>query len=653
MKHLLPAFAFLPLLANAQNDCTHATPITPGIHSAPVVAGVPPTNICVGAVAGSAGLWYSYTSSVDTAVTLSTHVEGYPDQDTRVHVYMGTCGALVCLAGDDDAGSGNSSIVSFSVEAGTTYYIVFDSYWSTAAFHFEVMEVDLPDPPAGMVSWSSTLINGGGNIMGVVDMNNDGLDDAVAPGYTSFSVAHQQAGGGFVITSYPTTAAVNQASWSFAIGDWDSNGHRDLLYGGGSGATFMKADATGTAYTQVTFPQYIFCQRTNFVDINNDGHLDAFSCHDVDANVAFLNDGNGNLSFNQGGYGTTCGNYGSIWTDMTNDGVMDLFVAKCGCDPQDLLMTNNGSGVCTNLAPSLGLNDSHQSWSSAWGDFDNDGDMDAFVGSSGGGVHKLLRNNNDGTFTNVTAGSGMDNFGGSSIEWTTHDFNNDGWLDILGGGALHYNSGNMTFTHDATAPGNNAIGDLNNDGFLDIIGGGAGYMRNSGNDHNWIKIIPVGVASNRDAIGARITITSALGTQIREVRSGDGFRYMSYLGAYFGLGTDDAVQQIHIKWPSGAEDVIEGPAINTTHMITEGFSTGLVGMSMDALGASPNPATDVLSVSDVAPNAFVEVFDATGKPVLATRLQGGRLLLGDLSPGVHQLRAVEAGVVRQVRFIKQ
>lgn len=141
----------------------------------------------------------------------------------------------------------------------------------------------------------------------------------------------------------------------------------------------MKANADGTAFTEVSYPQYVFSQRSNFVDINNDGNLDGFVCHDVDANVYYLNDGTGNLVYNQGGFGPTCGNYGSIWVDFDGDGDQDLFVAKCGCDPVDILYQNNGNGTFTNIAPALGFADSHQSWSSAWGDYDNDGDMDVLV----------------------------------------------------------------------------------------------------------------------------------------------------------------------------------------------------------------------------------------------------------------------------------
>jgi len=580
-----------------------------------------------------------------------THVVGIPDSDTKVHVYSGTCAALTCIVGDDDAGEGLTSMVSFVVEAGTTYTIAFDNYFSSAAFSFILSMFYVPPPPEGVMVFTNTTIVGAGGIMGAVDMNNDGRDDAVMPGQTSFNIGYQYDLGAYAIANYPTTAAVNTASWSFAIGDWDSNGRRDLLYGGGSGATFMKADATGTNYTQVTFPQYIFCQRTNFADLNNDGHLDAFSCHDVDANVAFLNDGNGNLVFTQGGYGTTCGNYGSIFTDLNNDGSMDLFVAKCGCDANDLMMPNNGTGTFTNVAPAQGLADGHQSWSSAWADFDNDGDMDAFIGSSGGGVHKLLVNDGAGNFTNVTAGSGMDSFAGSSIEWTAHDFNNDGWVDILGGGAMHYNNGDMTFGHDVTAPNNHAIGDMNNDGFLDVLNGN-GYFANGGNDNKWIRINLVGVASNRDAIGARVIITSTLGTQIREIRSGDGFRYMSLIGAHFGLGEDTEVEQVEVRWPSGAVEIFQDVAINTTHTYVEGVSIGIAELAGDAFTVAPNPVADVLVVSGIPANAQVEVIDAAGKRVMTERLLGSDLDVGKLAPGIYQLRVIDGTRSRMARFAK-
>ncbi|WKZ66616.1 MAG: FG-GAP-like repeat-containing protein [Flavobacteriales bacterium] len=655
MKRFLLSLLALGTAATAlraQSSCMTAQSITLGTYTVAPLTGAPPTAYCVGGGSPSYGAWFRFTAANDTMLRLSTYVEGYPTVDTRFHVYSGSCVALTCVAGDDDTGPGYSSIANFEVEAGVTYTIAFDSYWTANGFTFQLSELFVPPPPEGMVTFTAVSIPGSGAIMGAVDMNDDGRDDAVAPGYTSFTVSHQQPGGGFTPTTYPTTAADNTASWSFAVGDWDSNGHRDLLYGGGSGATFMKANADGTAYTEISFPEYIFSQRTNFVDINLDGHLDAFVCHDVDANVAFINDGLGNLTFTQGGYGTTCGNYGSIFTDIDNDGAMDLFVAKCGCDPNDLMMLNDGVGAFTNVAPAQGLADGHQSWSSAWGDFDNDGDMDVLIGASSSGYHKLMLNDGAGGFSNATAASGMDTWSGQSIEWTAHDFNNDGWVDILGGGALHYNNGNGTFSHDADAPDNHAIGDMNNDGFLDICTG-SGYHRNGGNANNWIRINPVGSLSNRDAIGARVTITSALGTQIRDIRSGDGFRYMSFIGAHFGLGSDTQVEEVSIRWPNGDVEVIKGPAINTVHTIVQGTFTSVPGHEEPSFSIAPNPATEQVTLSGYDPMAPVEVLDATGKLVWSGRVAAGRLSVSALPQGAYLVRVLQPDGIRQARFVKQ
>ena len=637
----------------AQGTCASALPVSFGQHAVPVLTGEAPTLICVGpSDMGANGAWYTFTPAEDTTVTISTAVVGLPYVDTRMHVYTGSCASLTCYSGDDDTGPGYSSICTFPALAGVTYIIAFDSYWTANGFSFTIEGLFVPDPPEGTVAFNNQTIPGAGGVQGVVDMNGDGLDDAVSPGGSSVTISYQLPGGGFSTSTIITPPADHTASWSFAAGDIDGNGYNDMMYGGGQGVTFMVANSTGTAYSEVSFPQYIFSQRTNFVDVNNDGHLDAFVCHDVDANVHFINDGSNNLAFVQGGLGETCGNYGSIWTDYDNDGAVDCFVAKCGCDPVDLLMRNNGDYTFTSMAAPLGLADSHQSWSSAWGDFDNDGDMDMLIGSSSGPVHKLMSNDGDGTFTDVTAGSGFDSFGGQSIEWTAHDFNNDGYVDVIGGGALHYNNGDMTFSSDGTAPNNGPVGDLNNDGFLDITAG-SNVRMNQGNDNNWIKIIPVGVQSNRNGIGARIEVVSALGTQIRDVKSGDGFSYMSTMFAHFGLGDDTAVEEVRIKWPGGLVDVIGSPAINGTLTVTEGISTAVSELAAQDLLAFPNPANDIITVRGAALNSAVEVLDVTGKRVLEGRLATGVLNVAQLVPGVYHLVLREGASVKQMRFTKQ
>jgi hypothetical protein len=654
MRTLGLALILTAPFAYGQNSCSTSLPITPGTY---VVNGVDgpeaPSPLCINTGIATAAEWYSYTPLLDTAVVLTTDLPG--SGDTRFHVFTGSCGSLVCVAGDDDSGTWLTSSAAFNVLGGVTYRFAFDNRWSSAGFSFSLTEVAPIVPAEGIVTWSTTAIPGlsGGDC--VVDMNGDDLDDVVRASATNINVQYQQAGGGFISVNIPTSQADNSPSWSIVAGDIDGNGFTDLMYGGGQGATFMMANATGTAFNEVSFAQYIFCQRTNMVDLNADGNLDAFSCHDVDANVRFINDGSGNLTFTQGGVGETCGNYGSIWTDYDNDGDVDCFVAKCGCDPTDLLMRNNGDGTFTNMAPSLGLADNHQSWSSAWGDFDNDGDMDILIGSSSSNYHKLMQNNGDGTFTNVTAGSGFDNFSGQSIEWATHDFNNDGYLDVIGGGALMYGNGNMTFSPDNTAPSTNAVGDLNDDGFLDIVNWG-GASINNGNDNNWLKVVTKGVVSNKDGIGARVRITSALGSQIRDVKAGDAFSTMSSLNTYFGLGQNTVVDEVEIRWPSGLVDVYTDVPVNGTFEVVEGLSTGF---SQPANGAGmrvyPNPVADRLRVELPATSGkrFAAVYDITGKQVIVDVLFDNQIDVSSLTNGIYILKVTQDGSTFQSAFTKE
>ncbi len=657
---LLLLFSVGILVAKAQTTCATALPITPGPHSVSFQSGSQvPTPICSQFGAGaSMGAWYSFTAPMDTAVTVSTEASGL---DTRFNVYIGGCSALLCYAGDDDSGSGLTSLATFDVVQGVTYIIAFDNKWSSVPFNFTLEEVvpDVVIPPAeGTVAFNTQGLPGiSGSTYAAVDMNGDFLDDVVSVTSSNINIVQQLPGGGWEAHNYFTGVVQHPASWSLAAGDIDGNGFNDLQYGQNGGVTFMLANEDGTGYIEQSPSGYIFSQRGNMIDINNDGHLDAFMCHDIDANVAFINDGTGSLSFQQGQFGTTCGNYGSIWVDYDNDGDMDLFVAKCGCDPVDLLMRNNGDGTFTSMASQLGFADNHQSWSSAWGDFDNDGDMDVLVGSSSSSYHKLMRNNGDGTFTNITIGSGFDGLNGQSIEWNTRDFNNDGYLDIIGGGAIMYNNGDLTFSPDYTAPVNGPIGDLNNDGFLDIINGSTARM-NLGNDNHWLTVNLIGTVSNRNGIGARVQVVSALGSQIREIRSGDGFKYMSSLNAHFGLGTDSVITGITVRWPSGIVDELSTADIDGSITITEGMtmSTSIAdGPALDAMEVFPNPVLDVLTVTgqESEGNGRFQIMDVAGKLVLEGVLSSGKVDVSSLSDGVYVLSVKGDGQRGQQRFVKQ
>lgn len=643
----------------AQGTCATAEAVAPGFYTVQAINGTEvPMPVCIsGSTAtATAGLWWSLTLPYDTTITVSTRLPQNGTVNTRVHVYAGSCGALVCLAGNDDFG-GVQSQVTFPVLADQTYFIAFDDRWSAQGFDVWITE-DTPAQPVTVApSFYTMSVPVGGNVMAVVDMDNDDRDDVVGVSTSLISIAKQQAAGGFVASNITTTPAQFLASWSICAGDLDGNGWNDLLYGAGQGVTFMFSNVGGTAFTQVSGPEYVFSQRSNMVDINNDGHLDAFVCHDVAPNVYYMNDGSGSLLFTQGGLGPNGGNYGSIWTDYDNDGDPDLFVAKCGSSPPDVFMRNNGDGSFTDIASQFGLADSHQSWSSAWGDFDNDGDMDVLVGSSSSSYHKLMRND-DGILTLVTAGSGLDAFSGQSIEWVTHDFNNDGYLDILGGNGMLLGHGDMTFSTvtQGALPPNGPIGDLNNDGFLDVVSGSTAYL-NNGNDNNWIKFSTQGVASNTNGIGARITIHTAAGEQIREVRSGDGFRYMSSLMVHFGLGWQTEVTQAVIEWPSGAVDVIPYPAVNTTLHVVEG-SFGNTDVPTVAakptLLVNPNPVHDQLTIVGMEGqgNHLVTILNMGGQRMQALRAMNGRVDVTGLAPGMYVLELQDANGPHRIKFSK-
>jgi hypothetical protein len=520
----------------------------------------------------------------------------------------------------------------------------------------------------------------------LVDLNGDFLDDVVSVGTNNINIHYQLTSGGFNEVNISTTPANFSPTWSLSAGDFDANGYNDLLYGGGSGVTIMKANDSGTAYTEFSGPEFVFSQRSNFVDINNDGHLDAFVCHDFEANVYYVNDGNGNLTFYQGqspgvlpnGIGLTPGggNYGTVWIDFDNDRDIDMFNAKCRGGSTTIstneLWRNDGNGVFVNVAdgnnwynnnyPGVGhnnssnLGDNVQTWSSAWGDFDNDGDMDVFVGasSSSNGDSKLMRNNGDGTFTDVTSGSGVlaTSLG---IENAPADFDNDGYVDILSSDEILFNNGDFTFTnYSNNMPESGAIGDANNDGFLDVFRNGVIYMSNT-NSNNWVKINTIGNTSNINGIGARVEITTSSGTQIRDVRSGEGFRYMSSLNTHFGLGTDTNILDMTIYWPSGIVDYIPTPAINTTHTIVEGSFLAVEDQSLVDMIIFPNPANDIINIKTSASliDKIATVFDINGKRVLNEKLTSDTINVSFLDSGIYFLRLESNGKIMKRKFIKK
>ncbi len=658
--------SFFTILSFAQDDCNSAITVDAGIYTVDIINGTPVTENC--ATTGALGTnaeWFVYTPIQDYSLTVTTDLIENQGLDTNFIVFTGSCSNLVCLTGDDDSGSGYLSEKTFNVDAGVNYYIVFDNRWLSDGFDFQITEGSVIETPDDVVNFTSQSISNLGRPYGFFDLNGDHLDDLVTTTASQIDAHYQDVSGGLTNTTINTPIVTYEATWSMAAGDLDGNGYNDLLYGNGQGVSFMLANNDGTAYTEWYENVYIFSQRSNFVDINNDGHLDAFVCHDVEPSVYYYGDGTGNLTYHQsnepGGLGLadypTGGNYGSVWIDYDNDRDIDMFIAKCGGSEErssDQLYTNNGDGTFTENGAVSGLRDSMQTWSSAWADYDNDGDMDVFVGASTGS-HKLKRNNGDGTFTDVTAGSGYEDFTPTSIENICFDFNNDGYVDILGAGdTIMYNNGDMTFTPVNVGFGDGAAGDINNDGFIDYFNGTLHI--NQGNNNNWLKVVTIGTDSNRNGIGARVEIVSALGTQIRDVKSGIGFRHMSTLNTHFGLADDTAIETVTIYWPSGNIDQIVSPNINETLTVEEGTSPLSIDENLlNNLSIYPNPVNKILHLNTnlELENSLISVFNIQGKRVLNSKFTSKNLDVSKLSTGVYFLRIIKDSKQVRLKFIKE
>lgn len=631
---------FCSYTAFSQLSCAAALEIAPGQHDVVFPTGSTqiPAPQCMPGAAAAKGMWYKYTATQLLTATITTFIPGYPSYDTRVHIYEGPCGSLGCITGNDDGGQGGgTSLANFTVIPGKTYYIVFDSRYSSQNFRFEFTLA----PYIPQIFTPQNISLTGAFTICAVDMNGDYLDDLVAVNSNHISVMYQTASGFTAPVILPCPGAItHMPGWSMAAGDYNKDGFNDLLMGGHQGATLLLSNSTGTAFTTAhNSPQYVFSQRTNFIDINNDGHLDAFVCHDVQPNVYFKNNGTGGFTFHQGGLGDVSngGNYGSIWVDYDNDGDSDLFIAKCrgggSVAAVDELHRNNGDGTFTNVASSANLADSHQSWSSAWADFDNDGDMDAMIGASSG-THKLMRNN-DGVFSNIVNGSGLI---GTSQEHVAHDFNNDGYVDILSGGNMYQNNGNMTFTNKANVTKNGPVGDFNNDGFLDIQTDGIIHMGHD-NGNKWIKIHLKGITSNSNGIGARVELYGTWGKQIRDVRSGDGFEFMSSLNTHFGIGTATAIEKVVIKWPSGIVDTVYNPAVKQSLLITEGSTLSVGDHTNSTFMVYPNPVKDFIEIQgDTGLNITnAKIYDMNGRLVKSLAVDGSKISAQGLAKGNYVL----------------
>jgi hypothetical protein len=517
-----------------------------------------------------------------------------------------------------------------------------------------------------------------GNAVAVVDMNGDFKDDIVrASGNATMFIEYQQApNAAFTESSFSNTFG---NPWGMCVADIDNNGYNDVFYGTSSNSRILNANASGTAYSTVqvntlTGAGSIFVQGCNFADINNDGYIDMFVCNDVAMPHIYI--GNGTDSgwvFDQSimplatfPVSDNSGNYASIWTDINNDGLIDLMITHCrqgvtnNTDPRriDQVFINNGNGTYTqDVTNWTNLRDGAQGWSTAWGDIDNDGDMDGFVLNYDVNSTMMI-NNGSGVFTDVMAASGIGNtttfFG---MNATFQDFDNDTYLDLLLTGDDHFlykGNGDGTFALVSPNPfvystytiTSHAIGDLNDDGFLDVYGSyctvynSPSSSRNdrlwmndcpaAGNTNHWVKFNLIGGAtagmSNRNGVGAIVKIYGPWGVQVREVRSGEAYGIQNSFTVHFGLGQNMMIDSAIVSWPSGVIDEVYSVGADNVYAVMEGgftTSTQQIDNKPFSMAVYPNPVTDVATIrldhftQFGLDNLSLSIYDMTGKVVYA------------------------------------
>jgi hypothetical protein len=461
--------------------------------------------------------------------------------------------------------------------------------------------------------------SGWGQGVCVGDYDNDGFDDIYVTGYLKNRLYHNQGNGTFKDVTEQAGVGGTGKEWGTgcAFVDYDRDGKLDLAVSNYVHFDLAHTPAPGQAAGCIWKGVPVMCGPRGLESAPN---------------VLYHNLGNGKFEdvSKASGIEKTAGHYCfSITTlDYDNDGWPDLYVA-CDSTPS-ILYHNNHNGTFTDTAADVGVafnEDGREQagMGSTAADYDGDGNIDLFKTNFSDDTSTLYHNNGDGSFSDVTFPAGL-GINADALGWGTMfaDIDNHGWPDLLvvNGhvypevdsaklGAsfreprfLYRNLGNGKFTDISKtsgpglatpAPGRGlAIGDLFNDGRLEAVVNNLSdvpmlLVNEAANQNHWIGLRLVGTRSNRDAIGARVTLHGENRAWVDEVRSGSSYNSSNDLRLHFGLGAVAKLKDIQIRWPNGESELFEAPAVDRIVELTEGRGHPIETNSATSSGSTQAP----------------------------------------------------------------
>ncbi len=450
----------------------------------------------------------------------------------------------------------------------------------------------------GLVGWGQGVCAG--------DYDNDGFVDLFVTFWGHDVLLHNNGDGTFTDVTRKAGLWHDDIRWSTgcAFVDYDRDGHLDLFIAHYVDLDLPHTPEPGSAATCTWKGMPVMCGPRGLKGTHSE---------------LYHNNGDGTFTdvSQASGVAKTDAYYcfTALTGDFDNDGWPDIFVS-CDSTP-NLLFHNNHNGTFTETAEEAGVafNDGGREQAGMGADavdYDGDGWLDIIKTNFSDDTATLYHNNRDGTFTDVTSAAGLAK-NSQFLGWGTLfvDIDNNGWPDIFmanghvypeldGKGLgfnstfrepklLYWNEHNGRFRDislDAgagiTTPFNShgvAAADFDNDGAVEILVNNShdrpSLLKNLGDHGNWILLKLEGTKSNRDAIGARVTLRVGDHQQTQEVRSGGGYISQSDFRLHFGLGKATQADAIEIRWPSGLVQRFESVAGNRVVKIRENI--GIMG----------------------------------------------------------------------------